>query len=125
MITLAQAHQWTQKYSNVTIIDYCGEQFRVEIRDTDGNLIWREWNFEDCSELIKCIQQYGIEYQMFAHILHTSVVGMPMVYIIITHDFLLEPNKNYTAMMVADQTEAEALALKRNAIIVTSDKDTQ
>lgn len=125
MITLAQAHQWTQKYSNVTIIDYCGEQFRVEIRDTDGNLIWREWNFEDCSELIKCVQQYGIEYQMFAHILHTSVVGMPMVYIIITQDFLLEPNKNYTAMMVADQTEAEALALKRNAIIVTSDKVTQ
>ena len=125
MITLAQAHQWTQKYSNVTIIDYCGEQFRVEIRDTDGNLIWREWNFEDCSELIKCIQQYGIEYQMFAHILHTSVVGMPMVYIIITQDFLLEPNKNYTAMMVADQTEAESVALKRNAIIVTSDKDTQ
>lgn len=125
MITLAQAHQWTQKYSNVTITDYCGEQFRVEIRDTDGNLIWREWNFEDCSELIKCIQQYGIEYQMFAHILHTSVVGMPMVYIIITHDFLLEPNKNYTAMMVADQTEAESVALKRNAIIVTSDKATQ
>lgn len=125
MITLAQAHQWTQKYSNVTIIDYCGEQFRVEIRDTDGNLIWREWNFEDCSELIKCIQQYGIEYQMFAHILHTSVVGMPMVYIIITQDFLLEPNKNYTAMMVADQTEAESVALKRNAIIVTSDKVTQ
>ena len=125
MITLAQAHQWTQKYSNVTIIDYCGEQFRVEIRDTDGNLIWREWNFEDCSELIKCIQQYGIEYQMFAHILHTSVVGMPMVYIIITQDFLLEPNKNYTAIMVADQTEAEALPSKRNAIIVTSDKVTQ
>lgn len=125
MITLAQAQQWTQKYCNVTIIDHKGEQFRVEIRDQDGTLIWREWNFEDCSELIKCIQQYGIEYQMFAHILHTSVVGMPIVYIIITQDFLLEPNKNYTAMMVADQTEAESLALKRNAIIVTSDKVTQ
>lgn len=125
MITLTQAQQWTQKYCNVTIIDHKGEQFRVEIRDKDGTLIWREWNFEDCSELIKCIQQYGIEYQMFAHILHTSVVGMPMVYIIITQDFLLEPNKNYTAMMVADQTEAESVALKRNAIIVTSDKVTQ
>ena len=125
MITLEQAQQWTQKYCNVTIIDHKGEQFRVEIRDTDGNLIWREWNFEDCSELIKCIQQYGIEYQMFAHILHTSVVGMPMVYIIITQDFLLEPNKNYTAVMVADETEAQALALKHNAIIVTSDKATQ
>ena len=125
MITLAQAHQWTQKYSNVTIIDYCGEQFRVEIRDTDGNLIWREWNFEDCSELIKCIQQYGIEHQMFAHILHTSVIGMPIIYVVITHDFELEQYKNYTAIMVADETEAQSLALKRNAIIVTSDKATQ
>lgn len=122
MITLEQAHQWTQKYCNVKIINHKGEQFRVEIRDQDGTLIWREWNFEDCSELIKCVQQYGIEYQMFAHIMHTSVAGMPMVYIIITQDFLLEPNKNYTAMMVADQKEAESLALKRNAIIVTSDK---
>ena len=125
MITLAQAQQWTQKYSNVQIIDSKGEQFRVEIRDQDGTLIWREWNFEDCSELIKCVHQYGIEYQMFAHILHTSVIGMPMVYIIITQDFLLEPNKNYAAVMVADETEAQALALKRNAIIVTSDKATQ
>ena len=125
MITLAQAQQWTQKYSNVNIIDHRGEQFRVEIRQPDGTLVWREWNFEDCSELIKCIQQYGIEYQMFAHILHTSVIGMPMVYIIITQDFELEPYKNYTAVMVADKTEAEALALKRNAIIVTSDKETQ
>lgn len=124
MITLAQAQKWTQKYSNVTII-HKGEHFRVDVCDKDGTLLWREWNFEDCSGLIECVHQYGIEYQMFAHILHTSGVGMPMVYIIITQDFLLEPNKNYTAMMVADQTEAESVALKRNAIIVTSDKATQ
>lgn len=125
MITLAQAQQWTQKYCNVKIINNKGEHFRVDIFDKDGILIWREWNFEDCSELIKCVHQYGIEYQMFAHILHTSVVGMPMVCIIITQDFLLEPNKNYTAVMVSDKTEAESVALKRNAIIVTSDKATQ
>ena len=124
MITLAQAQKWTQKYSNVTII-HKGEHFRVDICDRDGTLLWSEWNFEDFSGLIECVHQYGIEYQMFAHILHTSVVGMPMVYIIITQDFLLEPNKNYTAMMVSDKTEAESVALKRNAIIVTSDKVTQ
>ena len=61
MITLAQAQKWTQKYSNVKIIDHKGDQFRVEIRYQDGTLIWREWNFEYCSELIECIQQYGIE----------------------------------------------------------------
>lgn len=125
MITLLQAQAWVNKYSNVKIIDHKGEQFRVEIRQPDGTLVWREWNFEDCSELIKCVQQYGIEHQMFAHILHTSVIGLPMVYIVITQDFVLEPNKNYTAMMVQDETEAQAIALKRNAIVVTSDKETQ
>ena len=115
MITLAQAQQWTQKYCNVKIINHKSEHFRVDVCDRDGTLLWSEWNFEDCSVLIECVQKYGIEYQMFAHILHTSVAGMPMVYIIITQDFLLKPNKNYTAMMVADQTEAKSVALKRNA----------
>lgn len=32
MITLEQAQQWTQKYSNVTII-HKGEHFRVDICD--------------------------------------------------------------------------------------------
>ena len=125
MITLLQAKSWVNKYSNVKIIDHKGEQFRVEVRQPDGTLVWREWNFEDCSELIKCVQQYGIEHQMFAHILHISVIGMPIIYVVITQDFELEPYKNYTAVMVADETEAQSLALKRNAIIVTSDKATQ
>lgn len=63
--------------------------------------------------------------QMFAHILNTSIAGMPMICVVITNDFVLEPYKQYSAVMVSDQTEAEALALKRNAIIVTSDKVTQ
>jgi hypothetical protein len=66
MITLAQAQQWTQKYCNVTIIDHKGEQFSVEIRDQDGTLLWSEWNFEDCSGLIKCVQQYGIQRELYA-----------------------------------------------------------
>lgn len=125
MITLAQAQQWTQKYCNVKIIDHKGEQFRVELRDNSGMLIWREWNFEDCSELIKYVQSHGIEHQFFAHVLHTSVVGIAMIYVVITQDFVLEPYKNYNAVMVADEAEAQSLAMKRNAIIVTSDKATQ
>ena len=62
---------------------------------------------------------------MLAHILHTSVLGVPMIYVVITNEFVLEPHKQYSAVMVSDQTEAEALALKYNAIIVTSDKVTQ
>ena len=125
MITLEQAKQWQQKYCNVKIIDQKGEQFRVDIRDTDGNLIWREWNFESCEHLIKYVQSHGIEHQFFAHVLHTSVVGIAMIYVVITQDFVLEPYKNYNAVMVADEAEAQSLALKRNAIIVTSDKATQ
>ena len=119
MITLEQAQQWTQKYCNVKITDHKGEQFRVELRDPNGILIWREWNFEDCEKLIRYIKQYGIEYQMFAHILHMSVEGMPIIYLIITDDFVLKSYKQYSAAMVSDQTQAEELALKCGAIIVT------
>ena len=125
MITLEQAQQWTQKYCNVKIINHKGEHFRVDICDRDGMLIWREWNFEDCSGLIECVHQYGIPKQFYAHVLHISVIGMPIIYVVITQDFELEPYKNYTAVMVADETEAQSLALKHNAIIVTSDKATQ
>ena len=125
MIKLAQAQQLTQKYCNVKITDHKGEKFRVEVRDDNGMLIWREWNFGDCSKLIRYIQQYGIEHQMFAHILHMSVERMPIIYLVITNDLVLESYKQYSAVMVSDQTQAEALALKFNAIIVTSDKATQ
>ncbi|ECJ2453610.1 DUF905 domain-containing protein [Salmonella enterica] len=32
-------------YSNITIENDQGTHFRLVIRDTDGSLIWRDWNF--------------------------------------------------------------------------------
>ena len=125
MITRKQADLYTCKYSNVFIEDDQGSHFRLVVRDTDGNLIWREWDFEDCENLIKYVNLHGIPKQFYVHVLHTSVIGMPIIYVVITQDFELEPYKNYTAVMVADETEAQSLALKRNAIIVTSDKATK
>ncbi|MBK0162388.1 DUF905 domain-containing protein [Klebsiella sp. S69] len=43
--TRAQADAIAAKYTNVAIEDDQGTHFRLVIRDTDGMLIWRDWNF--------------------------------------------------------------------------------
>ncbi|EGH6907012.1 DUF905 domain-containing protein [Salmonella enterica subsp. enterica serovar Stanley] len=44
--TRKDASDITAHYLNVTIEDDQGTHFRLVIRDTDGMLIWRTWNFE-------------------------------------------------------------------------------
>ncbi|WP_373226432.1 DUF905 family protein [Enterobacter cloacae complex sp. ESBL7] len=44
--TRAQATTVTTLYTNVTLEDDHGSQFRLVIRDSDNQLIWRAWNFE-------------------------------------------------------------------------------
>ena len=131
MITLAQAHQWTHKYCNVTIIDHKGEQFRVELRDPDGMLIWREWNFDDCSELIKCVQQYGIERatrpvpqsDMYAHLIPNIIAGYTFYLVVLSPDAKLEPFKHYNGQMVVGLSQAFDIAASHNAPLIQGDTE--
>ncbi|HAT2167741.1 TPA: DUF905 domain-containing protein [Citrobacter freundii] len=43
--TREQATAVAAAYTNIAIEDGQGSHFRLVIRDTDGMLIWRDWNF--------------------------------------------------------------------------------
>ena len=45
--TRRQAETIVAAYQNVAIEDDQGTHFRLVIRDSDNQLIWRAWNFED------------------------------------------------------------------------------
>ncbi|MHA0953967.1 DUF905 domain-containing protein [Enterobacter ludwigii] len=44
--TRRQAEAIVMSYQNVAIEDDQGTHFRLVIRDSDNQLIWRAWNFE-------------------------------------------------------------------------------
>ncbi|MGK2893063.1 DUF905 domain-containing protein [Klebsiella michiganensis] len=44
--TRKQAETIVAAYQNVAIEDDQGTHFRLVIRDSEGTLIWRAWNFE-------------------------------------------------------------------------------
>ena len=57
-----QAEAITRRYHNIAIEDDQGSHFRLVVRDPEGRMVWRAWNFEpDAGEgLNGYIRQYGI-----------------------------------------------------------------
>lgn len=59
--TRAEGEAVAVRYCNVKIEDDQGTHFRLVVRDTDGGLIWRAWNFESSAGrgLNDYISRYG------------------------------------------------------------------
>lgn len=127
MITLEQAKQWQQKYCNVKIIDKHGEQFRVEIRDLEGILIWREWNFESCHTLIQYVHDYGklreaVEQgDNYAHLVSYPIADNKFYMVVITKDAKMEPGKHYNGILAANMRQAFDIAAQYNAPLMQGD----
>ncbi|ECQ3653848.1 DUF905 domain-containing protein [Salmonella enterica] len=60
--TRQQAETVASQYTNVAVEDDQGSHFRLVIRNTDGSLIWRDWNFAARAGqgLNRFIADYGI-----------------------------------------------------------------
>ena len=60
--TRQQAEAIISRYHNVTIEDDQNTHFRLVVRDTEGRMVWRAWNFEpDAGEgLNRYIRTSGI-----------------------------------------------------------------
>ena len=57
-----QAETLIRLYRNITLEDDQGSHFRLVVRDTEGRMVWRAWNFEpDAGEgLNRYIRTSGI-----------------------------------------------------------------
>ncbi|MGM8742148.1 DUF905 domain-containing protein [Enterobacter hormaechei subsp. xiangfangensis] len=60
--TRQQAEYVTAAYQNIFFEDDQGSHFRLVLRDADGRMLWRDWNFEPeaGTGLNAYIRDYGI-----------------------------------------------------------------
>ena len=94
MITRREAELYTRKYRNVFIEDDQGSHFRLVVRDTDGNMIWREWDFEQCDYLHKYMENKGILRYESAHVLNHRIAGEQFYMVVLSETETLDINSN-------------------------------
>lgn len=71
-----------------------GTHFRLVVRDTDGNLIWREWDFESCDMLKQYMECKGIERYKSAHVLNHKIVDEQFYMVVLSETETLDINSN-------------------------------
>lgn len=94
MITRKQAELYTRKYRNVFVEDDQGTHFRLVVRDTDGNLIWREWDFEPCDMIQKYMESKGIERYKSAHIIPHNIAHEQFYMVVLSEEESLNIESN-------------------------------
>lgn len=93
MITRKQAELYTRKYRNVFVEDDHGMNFRLVVRDTDGNLIWREWDFESNDMMMQYIEQKGILRYESAHVIPHNIADEQFYIIVLSETESFDPEE--------------------------------
>ena len=118
MITRKQAELYTRKYRNVFMEYDQGMHFRLVVRDTDGNLIWREWDFESNDMMMQYIEQKGILRYESAHVIPHNVAGEQFYIIVLSETESFDPEEyiggRFKGHMVHEIDEAFDIAAAYN-----------